>query len=546
MSLNNPAAPAVSPAAGGARAAGYAGTLAAACVAVFVAQVANALPASLNGLFQQEFNTQGSALTWITAAFMVTVVVFEFTFGVLGDLFGRKRLVAAGAALTMIGASVIAVAPDVQVLWVGSAIDGLGAGAMFPASLAMVATMTHTAQRRASAVAIWAGFLSAGAAISPLAGGIFASHGGWRGSFWLLVGLAVITLVLTLLCAAESSAPEGRALDIPGQVTFAIGLIAVMYATIQGPEDGWGHANVLAGYIAGVIFLAAFVAIERRASSPILRLSLFRNRAFSVTNLIALISMFTFLGTCFSTSMWIGPVQHQSATRTGLLFLLLQGPAFILFPVIGKLLTKVAPQWLLAAGCLLMAIGAFLCTQLNIVNTALTPFVLPDLLVGIGFGLAVNSFTAVALNTVPLHLAGMGSATTNMFRDLGFALGPVIAGAVALSHASSSFFAALPKAGLPASQLGPAMGIGKAAGPIAVNSLPPGVPGSGAHLIALQSLGTGFGVMFAVCAVSGLVAAVLTVVGMLGTGKVAPTAESLSDSFHDVAVAGVLVPAPQQ
>ncbi|HEY3882072.1 MAG TPA: MFS transporter [Trebonia sp.] len=537
MSLDNPAALSAASPVTGRASKGNAGTLLAACLAVFVAQVANALPASLNGLFQQEFNTQGSALTWITAAFMVTVVVFEFTFGVLGDLFGRKKLVAAGAVLTVIGAIVMAVAPDLHFLWIGAGIDGLGAGAMFPGSLAMVATMTHTARTRANAVAVWAGSLSAGAAVSPLIGGILASHGGWRASFWLLAAVALVSLALTLVLAAESSAPAGRGLDVPGQVTFAIGLIAVMYATIQGPEDGWTHGNVLTGYIVGVIFLTAFVAVERKARSPILKLDLFRNRAFSVTNLVAVVSMFTFLGTCFSTSMWIGPVQHQSATRTGLLFLLLQGPAFVLFAVIGKLLTKVAPQWLLAAGCLLMAAGAFLCTRLDITDTALTPFVLPDLLTGIGFGLAVNSFTAVALNTVPLPLAGMASATTNMFRDLGFALGPVIAGAVALSHAGSSFLAALPKAGLPASQLGPALGIGRAAGPIAVNSLSPGTPGAGAHLVALQSLGTGFGVMFAVCAVAGLAAAVLTVAGMLGTGKVAPAAEALSGSVRDTAAA---------
>jgi MFS family permease len=469
---------------------------------------------------------------------MVTVVVFEFTFGVLGDLFGRRKLVAIGAGLTVIGAIVMAVAPNVHFLWVGAGIDGLGAGAMFPGSLAMVATITRTAASRANAVAVWAGSLSAGAAVSPLVGGILAGHGGWRASFWLLAALAVVSLGLTLLLAAESSAPQGRGLDVPGQISFAIGLIAVMYATIQGPEDGWTHGNVLAGYVVGVVFLAAFVAIERKAASPILKLDLFRNRAFSVTNLVAVISMFTFLGTCFSTSMWIGPVQHQSATRTGLLFLLLQGPAFVLFPVIGRLLTRVAPQWLLAAGCLLMAIGAFLCTRLDILSTSLTPFVLPDLLVGIGFGLAVNSFTAVALDTVPLPLAGMASATTNMFRDLGFALGPVIAGAVALSHAGSSFFAALPAAGLPASQLGPALGIAKAAGPIAIDSLPPGTPGAGAHLVALQSLGTGFGVMFAVCAVAGLVAAVLTVVGMLGTGRAVPVPDAVPGQFDDAAVIG--------
>jgi MFS family permease len=101
---------------------------------VLVAQVANALPASLNGLFQQDLHTQGSQLTWITAAFMVTVVVFEFSFGVVGDLFGRKKLVALGALLVVIGAIVFAVAPNVQVVWVGAALNGLGAGAMFPSS----------------------------------------------------------------------------------------------------------------------------------------------------------------------------------------------------------------------------------------------------------------------------------------------------------------------------------------------------------------------------------------------------------------------------
>jgi MFS family permease len=532
MTLNNPTAPVVSPTAGGARAAGYAGSLAAACVAVLVAQVANALPASLNGLFQQDLHTQGSQLTWITAAFMVTVVVFEFSFGVAGDLFGRKKLVAIGALLVVLGAIVFAVAPNVQVVWVGAALNGLGAGAMFPGSLAMVATMSHTPAARARVIALWTGFLSAGAAISPLIGGVFANVGSWRGSFWVLAGFAVVSLLVTLLFAAESAAPEGRGLDVPGQLTFAIGLIAVLYAAVQGPNDGWSHLNIVLGFVIGFVFLAAFVLIERRAAAPILNLALFKNRAFAVTNAVAVISMFTFLGACFTTSMWLGPVQHQSALRVGVLFLLLQGPTFVLIPVVSVLLRKVAPQWLLTAGILLMSIGALLCTRLSVTDTSLTPFVLPDALIGVGFALAVSSFTAVALNTVPLHLAGMASATTNMFRDLGFALGPVIAGAVALSHAGSDFIPSLLRSGLPAAQLGPAIGIGKAAGPIAINSLPPGAPGSAAHLVAEHALGSGFGVAFAVCGVAGLVAAVLTMLGMIGTRSAAPAPESLADPAH--------------
>ena len=135
------------------------GTLAAACVAVMVAQVANALPASLNGLFQSEFTTTGAQLTWITAAFMIAVVVFELTFGVLGDLFGRRRLQALGGVALVLGSVVSALAPAVQVLWIGAALSGLGAGAMFPASLALIASVTHDPNARARGIALWAGFL---------------------------------------------------------------------------------------------------------------------------------------------------------------------------------------------------------------------------------------------------------------------------------------------------------------------------------------------------------------------------------------------------
>ena len=520
---------------------GYAGTLAAACVAVLVAQVANALPASLNGLFQEDLHTQGTQLTWITAAFMVVVVVFEFSFGVIGDLYGRKRLVAGGALLVAIGSVIFAVAPSVHVVWIGAAVNGLGAGAMFPGSLALVATSTHTAAARARSIAVWAGCLAAGATLSPLIGGMFASVGSWRGSLWVLVGLAVVAFLVTLVFSADSAAPEGRGLDVPGQILFAVGLFAALYAAVQGPSDGWTHANVLGGFIVGAVFLSAFAGVERRSKSPILNLRLFRNRAFAVTNVVAVISMFELLGCCYANSMWLGPVQHQSAMRVAIVFLLLQGPPLVLFPVIGKLLQKVAPQWLLAAGILLTSAGALLAAAtLSVTDTSLTPFIVPDLLVGIGFGFSVNSFTAVALNTVPLHLAGMASATTNMFRDLGFALGPVIVGAVALSRAGTKFMAALPASGLPAAELGPATGIGKAAGPIAVNSLPPGVPGSAAHLIAEQALGSGFAVAFAVCGIAGLVAAVITVAGMAGVKTANPATESLVDPVHDPRVGSLI------
>jgi EmrB/QacA subfamily drug resistance transporter len=503
-------------------------------VAVFVAQVANAIPASLNGLFQSELNTTGSQLTWITAAFMIAVVVFELTFGVLGDLFGRRRLQAAGGLVLVLGSIVSAAAPTVQVLWVGAALSGLGAGALFPASLALIAAVTHDPQARARGIALWAGFLSAGAAVSPLLGGVLAGETSWRWSFAVVTVLAVVTIVATLLLSVESTAPEGRGLDVPGQITFAIGLIAVLYGLVQGAEDGWTEPHILIALVVGVVFLAAFVLAEQRAATPLLHLELFRNRAFSVASIVTVVGMFAFLGSCFSFSIWLGAVQHQSPARVGIPLLLIQAPAFVLIPVVSRLLNRVSARWLLTVGFALMAVGAWLASRLEVQDMSLAPMVAPTLLIGVGFALSVSSFTAVAINTVPLHLAGMASAATNLLRDLGFALGPIIVGAVALSTAGDELGAALATADLPADQAGPANGVFQSGGALAVNGLPPDVPGAAAHPLALDALGSGFSSAFLVCAIAALAAAVLTLVGLSGVRRDGqqPTAGALHDPMH--------------
>lgn len=509
----------------------YLGTLVAACSAVFAAQSAGTLPASINGLLQSDLHAQGHEITWIPSSFMIAVVVFELTFGVLGDLFGRRKLVAAGCVGLLAGSVVSATAPSIHVLWIGSALNGLGAGAILPGSLALAAAVSHTAASRAKAVAIWAGFLSAGSGAAPLIGGLCAHYGSWRDAFWVLAALAVIALLLTVTVSAESSAPEGRRLDVPGQITFAIGLILVLFAAVQGSVDGWGSGRVVGSFALGVGLLIAFVLIERRVPSPILHLGLFKNRAFAVTSIVAVVGVFGFVGMAYGISMWMGPVQHQDPLRIAAVFIVMQAPAFVLIPVMSRLIHYVSPAWLLSSGFAMIAVGAFWYAGLDITDDALTPFWLPTLLVGIGFALILNSVTAAAINAVPLHLAGMASATINMVRDLGFALGPVVVGAVALSRADTGFMTGLRSEGLPVEELAAAASLGRSVGPLAVNSLPPGAPGAAAHHLALVSLGGGFAAAFVVCGVAALVAAACSIL-LVGVRAGEPAAAALTDPQH--------------
>jgi len=287
------------------RAQGYTATVVAGCFAVLLAQVAYSLPGALNGTFQREFQANGAELTWITAAFAIPMVVFELTTGVVGDLFGRKRLLQAGALLTVAGSAVSALAGTVEVMWAGMVVAGLGAAILYPISLAMIAAVSRTPEERSRAIATWAGFLSIGAAVSPLMGGAFAENTDWRHAYVVVIVAALVSVVLTAR-ATDSSAPQGRRLDVPGQVTLALGLIAVLFAATQGSEAGFGEPEIVAALVAGLVVLVAFVVIESRTAVPLLELSLFRNRAYAVVAVATVVGMFAFLATCYSMSIWMG------------------------------------------------------------------------------------------------------------------------------------------------------------------------------------------------------------------------------------------------
>jgi MFS family permease len=507
------------------------GTLVACCIAVCVAQTSGAIPATLNGLLQANLHTSGSQLTWVSDASLLPIAVLELTFGVLGDLFGRRRLLIIGALLIAAGEAISAAVSGVHLLWAGQALAGIGAAAIFPSSLAIIVVATRDRRQRSIAIAAWAASLATGGFVAPMIGGITGTYATWR---WAFIAVALIGVIgaATGFTAQDSSAPQGRSLDLPGQVTVAIGMFALLFGVIQGPSDGWGSAPVDSAFVVAAVFLTLFVLAELRSHSPLLHLDLFKNRLFTIAGLVALVGMFSFLGTVYALSIRLGPIQHQSPLRIAVAFLMTNGPTMVLAPITARLLRRVSARWLLGGGFLLVAIGDILLARLAITDTALPSLLLPLILIGIGFTIVVTSITAAAVNTVPLRLAGMASATTSQLRDFGFALGPAIIAAVALSRAGAGFSSALSSSHLP-EPLKAAVGqIASAGGPIAVNSLPPQSPPGAAVPLALQALGHGYAVGFVICACAALVSGLLAAAVLRGN-----QAEALD--FDEVAVAQI-------
>ncbi|GHF71055.1 MFS family permease [Amycolatopsis bartoniae] len=535
------------------------GTQVATALAVCVAQVGLAIPAVLNGLFQQDLGTTSSQLTWISDAFLVPVTLLELTFGVLGDLFGRKRLLIGGSLLLALGEAVSVLTPGagtspdarVAVLWIGQALAGIGAAVLFPTSLAMVAAGTHTARSRARGIAIWAAALSSGGFISPLLGGLVTKIG-WGGDpyatwRWAFVAVCVLALVSTAVAfaARNSSSPEGRSLDWPGQVTIAISLFALLFAVIQGATSGWSDPWVVGGFVLAVVFFVLFVLAERRSPAPLLRLDLFRSRAFATNSVITVVGMFAFLGTAYSTSIRLSAIQEFSPMKTAIAFVLLQGFALVLMPVTARAIHSYNPRWALGGGFLLIGAGDLWIATHAVTDLALLPIIAPLVLIGVGFAFALSGVTAVAVNTVPGHLAGMASGTTSQLRDFGFTLGPAVVGAIALSNAASQIQAKIAESpalqsALAAFNAAPAhapaaerpeveAAVGAVnSGPLGANAVPASV--NPLKDVAFHALGHAYSIGYVVCGVAALVAAFLAGVVLRGAAhKPMVTEESLHD-----------------
>src|SRR3954470_9671162 len=241
------------------------GTLAACAGAVAVAQIGLSIPAVINGYINQDLATTSTQLTWVSDAFLVPVTLLELSFGVVGDLFGRKRLLATGALLMVVGGLIGFFTPGdgVGVPLTRQVIAGVRAAAIFPTSVAMLAAGTHNVKERAHAISVWAAALTGAGFVSPVLAGVLArihhsgsAYASWRYAFLAMAVLAAISATITLTSAQNSSAPEGRSLDWPGQITIAVALFALLYAVIQGADDGWGSARVIGGFVLAVVFLA--------------------------------------------------------------------------------------------------------------------------------------------------------------------------------------------------------------------------------------------------------------------------------------------------
>jgi MFS family permease len=443
-------------------------TLAVCFITAMLAMVGLVVPGPLQGVIQLSLHASGTQLAWVTDAFILPTVALELTFGVLGDLFGRKRLLVIGSFLMTIGTGLTALTHSIAPLFVGQVIAGIGAAAIFPTSLSLIVGVTPDAKSRARGILVWTVGIGFGASLGSLIGGALGTGGDYRHPFLVIAIAAAVAGVLAAIGTTDSRAAQGRRLDWAGQATVVIALVAILYAIIQAPNNGWTSATTLGVLTIGVVFLVVFAVVELKTSEPLLELRLFKIPAFTGAALVAVIALCGFIGMVYSMSVRLGVIQGQSSLRVGIMALMINILAFALLPILPRVLYRLDVRVVLGAGTLFMAIGQFWLSTIPISNAGLGTLAAPLMPCGLGFVLIVSSVSGAAVNSVEFSKAGMASGTINMMRDLGQALGIAVMGAIALSVSAANLPAQLAQSGLPPQAIAVVNAVAKAAGPFAV------------------------------------------------------------------------------
>ena len=321
------------------------------------------------------------------------------------------------------------VAPNAPTLVAARFLQGIGGAAMFATTVALL-SVAYTGRDRGVAFGVWGAVNGAAAAAGPIVGGLLTEHLGWRWIFLVNLPVSVLAVWFTIRGVTESKGRAGARFDVLGTVTFTLSAAAVTFALIRGGEAGWTAPSTLAAFAVSTAALAAFILVERATDHPMLDLGLFRGASFSTLMVAAVLAQAAAFAYLPFTTVWLQQFLGKGPVDAGLLGALpLSAASFVVAAFGGRLLQRIAPRWTIGIGLLLIGAGDLLQSRLDATSpaTALIPGLV---VVGIGVAAVLPTLSSAALAAVPAERSGMAGGAVNTFRQLGFALGVAVFGAV--------------------------------------------------------------------------------------------------------------------
>lgn len=383
---------------------------------------------------QQDLQATQSQLVWAVDSYILVFAALLFTWGVLGDKYGRKKVLVIGLLIFVASSVACAFATSAAQLIGFRAVMGVGGAAVLPVTLAII-TVVFPPHERGKAIGLWAGAVGGAVALGPVLGGLLLQNPEWSswltgndwGSVFLInVPVVAIGLVGILRVVPETRNPNPQRLDIPGLVMSFTGLVLLVYGIIHASETRtFATPSVWGPIAAGIAILALFLWLEARSDHRSFDVSLFTNRGYAVSLTAVSMAFFALSGITFTLPFYLQIVREMGTLAAGLCFLPFAVGQLLSAPRSNALVNRFGYRLVMTTGLAVVGVALVGFTRLTI-DTPMWAVLLSFFLFGVGMGAVIAPASTVMQNVLPLARAGAGSAVQNTVRQVFGALGVAV------------------------------------------------------------------------------------------------------------------------
>jgi EmrB/QacA subfamily drug resistance transporter len=369
----------------------------------------------------EDLHASTSQLQWIVDSYVLVFAALLMPAGLLGDRFGRKKLLLVGMLIFGAASLAGALAGGPTGVIVARTFMGVGAGIMMPLSMSILPSI-FPPEERTRAVAIWSSSMALGLPLGPLLGGWLLEHYWWGSIFLINVPVVAVGALAVALLLPESRDPSAPRVDVLGSILSMGGLASLVYGVTEGPSDGWTDPVILTALGASVVLLASFVWWERRLAQPMMDVRLFRDRTFTWAVAAGTLSTLVMAGLLFVLPQYLQVIQGNGVFDTGLRLI----PMLLGLMAGGLATDRLAPRTghkpIIVAGLFLLAAGLGW-GSLTEVGDGYSTTAMWLSIVGLGTGLSMVPAMDLVLSRLPEDQAGRGSGLVQTLRQTGGALG---------------------------------------------------------------------------------------------------------------------------
>jgi len=404
----------------------------AASLPMFMATLDNLVMTSALPVIQADLGSTVGQLSWFMNAYTLTFATFMLPAATLGDRLGRRRMMLAGVTVFTLASIASALSTSSEALIAARAVQGLGAAAIMPLSLTLLAAAVPPAMR-AAAIGIWGGVSGLGVALGPVIGGAVVEGVSWQAIFWLNVPVAVVAIPLLLVAIPESKGAWQK-LDPFGVLLLGGAVFLGIWGIVHGNDDGWSDPRVLGPLVLAAVLLPAYVLWARGRAHAVLPLRLFSARKFTVANVIFLMFTLGMFGTVFLLAQYLQVVQGYTPLEAGVRTLPWTAAPMVVAPIAGALVGRLGYRALLFTGLVLQTASLVWFAVITENGSSYSSFLVPLVMAGVGMGLVFAPGASMVLDGLPDSDFAIASSANSTIREFGVALGIAVLVAVFLGN----------------------------------------------------------------------------------------------------------------